>query len=305
MFATGIPDSLVRTIGEVYGKAGLKWLLRLPLLVDEYARRWSLVVGPPFEPLSYNYVAPVRRADGTDAVLKAGFPSPELSFEIEALRSYTGSGSVLLFEANQAKGILLLERLWPGIPLSRVRDVREAISTAVTIMRRLWRSSADQPEFPSVAAWAQGLDRLRVRYQGRTGPLPGHLVGTAECLFRELLNSMTVQVLLHGDLHPKNILAAERESWLAIDPKGVMGEPTCEVGAFVRDLWQGFPARARTKEALARQVDQFADELSLDRSRIIAWGVAQSVLSAWWSLEDHGCGWESAIACAEVLNQLA
>jgi len=304
MLARGIADSFARTIGETFGVAGLEWLQRLPSLVDEYARRWSLVVGLPFDLLSYNWVAPAQRADGSQSVLKVGFPRPELSLEIAALRSYAGCGSVLLLEASQATGVLLLERLMPGTPLSREGDDRKAISTAVSVMRRLWRPAAEKSEFPSIAAWTQGLGQLRRRYQGGTGPLPARLVDAAESLVTELLSSAAAPVLLHGDLHLENILAAERERWIAIDPKGVIGEPTCEVGALVRDLWKRLPHQACTKLPLAHQVDQFADELGLDRSRIVGWALVQAVLSGWWSLEDHGRGWESAIACAEALSQL-
>ena len=44
-----------------------------------------------------------------------------------------------------------------------------------------------------------------------------------------------------------------------------------------------------------------AEELELDRERLRGWGLAHAVLSAWWTVEDHGQGWEEAITCAELL----
>jgi streptomycin 6-kinase len=296
-----IPKNFARTIVELYGEAGRAWLARLPSLITEYAQQWSLTVLSPFEPLSYNYVAPAVRADGTDVVVKVGYLNPALCTEIEALRCYDGHGMVQLLEVNQEHGVLLLERLKPGTPLSKERDDRRATSIAVDVMQQLWRPAPDTQAFPSVAQWAQGLHRLRDRFEGGTGPFPAPLVDAAERLFPELLTSMGEPVLLHGDLHQGNILAAERQPWLALDPKGVLGEPTYEVGALLRNPRPGLLAEPQPRQVLAQRVDQFADELGCDRARIVGWGLAQAVLSAWWGFEDHGYGWEWGIACAELL----
>lgn len=58
------------------------------------------------------------------------------------------------------------------------------------------------------------------------------------------------------------------------------------------------------KRLFARCVDLLAGELGIDRERILGWGMAQAVLSAWWSIEDHGYGWEPAVTCAEILASL-
>lgn len=299
-----IPDTFARTTTDLRGAAGLEWLGSLPALVEQYARQWSLVVLPPFGTLSYNYIVPVVRADGTDAVLKAGFPSSELCMEIDALCFYARRGSAQLFEVSREQGVFLMERLKPGTPLSTEHDDRRATSVAANLMRQLHRPAPHKHTFPSVGEWAQGLRRLRDRFEDGTGPFPARLVDTADRLFTELLGSMTASVLLHGDLHPGNVLAAQRQPWLAIDPKGVIGEPEYEVGALLRHPWPGLKAGASTKQVLARRVDQIVDEMGFDRARTIGWGLAQAVLSAWWSFEDHGRGWEWAVSCADVLAQL-
>ena len=62
-----VPEGLARTTIELRGAAGAEWLERLPAIVARCEERWSLAVGPPFPELSYNYAAPVVRADGTAA----------------------------------------------------------------------------------------------------------------------------------------------------------------------------------------------------------------------------------------------
>src|SRR5262245_53512529 len=106
-----LPRGLTRTNIDLHGEAGAAWLRRLPAIVDECARRWGLALGRPFAPLTYNYVAPARRADGTQVVLKACFPDRDFRAEAEALRLFAGRGAVRLLEADLDLGVLLLERL--------------------------------------------------------------------------------------------------------------------------------------------------------------------------------------------------
>lgn len=299
-----LPDKFARTMTELHGAAGAEWLDSLPSLVADFAGRWSLNVLPPFEPLSYNYVAPALRADGTDVVLKVGVPNPELLTEIEALRLYAGHGIVQILEADPDRGALLLERLKPGTPLSTLADDERATSIAAQVMRQLWRPVPAEHPFPSLAKWTAGMRRLRDHFEGGTGPFPIPLVEMAENLFAELMGSMAQPVLLHGDLHHDNILSAERQPWLALDPKGIVGEPAYEVGALLHNPRPQLLAAPHPDRMLARRVDQLTEELGFDRSRIVGWGLAQAVLSAWWSFEDHGHGWEWAIACAELLARL-
>ncbi|MGO8947281.1 MAG: aminoglycoside phosphotransferase family protein, partial [Ktedonobacterales bacterium] len=98
-----------------------------------------------------------------------------------------------------------------------------------------------------------------------------------------------------------NVLSAQRESWLAIDPKGIIGEPAYDTGIFLRDPVTRILNTPQPERFLARRIDQLAEELGFDRERIRDWGFAQAVLSACWFLEDNGVGWEGALRCAELL----
>jgi streptomycin 6-kinase len=298
----GIPEALARTVVEMHGPEGARWLECLEAILAECGKRWSLEISAPFEPLSYNYVAPAVRADGADVVLKAGVPGGELSTEIEALRTFGGRGSVRLLEADPDAGVLLLERLSPGVPLTTLPD-EPATRAAVRVMRGLWRPVPPGHAFPTIEDWGLGFKRLRARFGG-PGPFPARLLEAAETLFADLAASAAPPVLLHGDLHHRNILAAERQPWLAIDPKGVVGEPAYEVGALLRNPMPELLEEAQPGRLLHRRVDQLAAELGLDRERLVGWGVAQAVLAGWWSCEDHGRGWEPWVACAEALASL-
>jgi streptomycin 6-kinase len=295
------PRDLAGNIEQLFGEKGSEWLSRLPAAIADCERRWSIRVGPPFQPLSYNYVAPCVLADGTDAVLKLGVPDLDLMTEIEALKLYHGRGCVRLLEAAPDLCALLLDRIRPGTPLLRIDDNGEATSIAAGVIRGLARPVPECHTFPTVARWARGLERLRERFDGGTGPLPAPLVGQAEVLFGELISSMGKPVLLHGDLHHENILQAERSPWLAVDPKGVIGEREYEVGCLLRNPVSRILEMGDLVELSSRRIAQLADELVFDRARIRGWALAQAVLAAWWCIEDNGDCQREFIACAEAL----
>ena len=295
-----LPEKFQRTVLGAFPE-GAAWIESLPSLIAECERRWRIrVADTQFEP-SYNFVAPAVTEDGLDAVVKIGVPRTELRNEIEALRHYGGRAAVQLLAADEQAGMLLLERVRPGSKLSGLDDDERATAVAAGIMRELWRPLPPAHAFPTAAEWALGFERLRRRFGGGTGPFDPRLVGAAESLFEELLGSADASVLVHGDLHHVNILSAARRPWISIDPKGLAAEPAYEVGALLRNPG---PDRYLDPAVQRRRVAVLADELSFDPQRIAGWGAAQAVLSAWWTYEDRGAGWESMLACAETLMQI-
>lgn len=299
-----IPEDFARIQTSLHGDAGAAWLDRLPTLTEEFEERWSMSVSPPFPNLSYNWVAPALRESGTPAVLKLSFPGEkEFGAEAAALEVFAGGGICRLLELDLDKGAMLLERLEPGTPLTTLRSDEEATATAAGVMKKLWRPAPAGHAFPTVSDWARGFGRLRRRFGGGAGPMPARLVEEAESLFADLLASQGEPLLLHGDLHQENILKADRESWLAIDPKGVVGEAAYDTAALLHN-----PAEALTapnpKRLLERRLDVLSGELGLDRSRLRAWGLAQAVLAAYWTLEDGGSVWDEALIFARLLGEI-
>ncbi|MGB9753973.1 aminoglycoside phosphotransferase family protein [Roseiflexus castenholzii] len=289
-----------RAIIELYGEAGSIWLAQLPSLLEILAESWSLTILPPFPNLTYHYVAPAIRDHDEPVILKVGVPNPELTAEIEVLRWYDGRGCARLIATDEARGALLIERLLPGTPLRDLEPDDSTILIAAEIMRHIWRPAPAEHQFPTTAAWGKGFVRMRRTFNGGSGPFPSALTDAAERLYAELDASSAPSVVLHGDLHQENVLTAQRAPWLAIDPKGVVGEPAYEVGALLRNppSWR---TPAELERLMARRIDLLAETLGFERERIAGWGLAQAVLSAWWSYKDHGHGWDEAIACAEAL----
>jgi streptomycin 6-kinase len=299
-----LPAQFQETIRSAFGDAGREWLARLPGLIQDCERRWSLQLGPAYE-LSYNYVAPATVDDGTRAVLKLGVPNPELTTEVAALRLYDGIGAVRLLEGDADAGILLMERLEPGTPLYELADDEAATAIAAETMGRLWHPLPETHPFPDLYRRSRSLREWRARYGGTTGPLPERYVDRAQGLYRELIASAGEPVLLHGDLHHWNILRARRAPWLAIDPKGVAGEPIYDTGAWLRNPTGDIGTRVDLRAITARRMAQFAEMLGFERERIAAWAFAQEVLSACWTVEEGGTLTGEWLVLADVFESLA
>jgi streptomycin 6-kinase len=306
-----IPENFRKTIREVFPDTGERWLAQLPGLLAGLEERWSIRIDAPF-PLSYNYVALATCAGGanpagTTVVLKAGHPNPELTSEMTALRLFAGRGIAHLLECDLELGVMLLEHIRPGVPLAELEDDDTATRIAAKVMRQLWLDAPADPDhmLRTAAGWGRGFQRLRQEFGGGTGPFPPHLVEQAERLYADLLASSGPMRLLHGDLHHWNILSAERQPWLALDPKGLIGEAEYEVGALTRNRWPGSsPGKTALRRQANRRLDIFAEVLGFDRQRMLQWCMAQAMLSAWWSYEDHHVVEAGMITFTETLSDM-
>jgi streptomycin 6-kinase len=228
---------------------------------------WGLrAIGEQYAPGAGGFVAPVELGDGTPAVLKLGHPHREAEQEADALERWDGDGAVRLLDRDNDGWALLLERAEPGTFLSESPD---ALDVLIGLLPRLWKPGDGIRPLAEEAEWW-------IEHDLREAPLRDVAVG----LLRELAPTQGEQVLLHQDLHGENVLAAEREPWLAIDPKPLAGEREFAVAPIVRSFELGHSRR----EALYR-LDRLTAELALDRERARGWTIAQTI--AWSGGSDY------------------
>jgi streptomycin 6-kinase len=307
-----LPQDFVTTIQNAFGEDGRAWLAALPDLIDAASRQWGLTNVQPVSNLSYNYVAFALRSPGIlpgrvnqstlgrSVVLKIGVPNHELTSEINALRSFDGKGAVRLLEADEKRAMFLLERLRPGEMLATLTDDDRATQIAADVMLNLWCPPPTKGAFIKLSDWFKGLEKLRRRFRGGTGPFEKSLIERAEHSVANFFNESYVPMLIHGDLHHYNILSSDH-GWLVIDPKGVIGPAAYEVGPLLMNPL-GFLNQFDAIQITKRRISILAERLGFERERIREWGIAHAVLSAWWDLEDN-MDWGYAMHCAEVIAQ--
>ena len=231
-----------------------EWRQRAPALARECAQLWSLTRGDQYEQGHASLTLRAELPDGTPAVLKVGFPHPEAEHEAAALAHYDGRGAARLLAHDLERNALLLERCEPGTSLLELPDEQEAFRIAVGVLRRLWRPPAAAHPFDTLAELAPGWARLP---------------GLDEGMVDQLVSGQGELVVCHQDFHRGNVLRAEREPWLAIDPKPIVGEREFDTAALLRD----------GPGDLTRRLDLLSAELGLDRERMRLWGIVHAV--AW------------------------
>lgn len=285
-------------------KAGDKWLEEIPILIKEFEDLWSIKVGQSFG-LYINYVAPATREDGSEVVIKICFPGDdEFRTEVESLKIFNGEGIVKLLDQDLEKGVLLLERLKPGVPISNLENDELATEIIAQLMKKIWKKEPLNHSFPPLYKWTAEFNWLRKNYQGKTGPIPEKLFQKAENLRNKLLATQSDMYLLHGDLHHENILSAEREPYLAVDPKGVIGEREYEAAAMLRNPYTKLSKMKNIKGVLERRIEILSESLDLNKGRIRDWAIAQTILSVIWNLQSGDKRWKKWLEIAEILSIL-
>jgi streptomycin 6-kinase len=251
------------------------WLERVPELVDECVDAWGLRLGEPYPAGAAGYAVRAELADGSPAVLKMIFPHREAEHEATALRAWDGDGAVRLLEYDEARWAMLIERCEPGTLLAQAGP-ETALDVFIGLLRRLWRKEgAPFRSLADEATW--WVASLPDDWERAGRPFERRLVDAAIGLLRDLSPSQGEHVLLHQDLHGDNVLAAEREPWLVIDPKPLVGEREFGIAPIVRDVELGHGRRH-----VLRRFDRLTSELGLDRDRARGWTIGQTIA---WSFD--------------------
>lgn len=257
---------------------GREWLRELPRRAAECSARWELSLEAPYPNSFVSIVYPALRRDGSRAVLKIQYPHHESDHEHDALRLWNGEGAVRLFDYDAEHHALLLERCEPGDPLSRV-GVDEALQVYSSLLPRLW-VAAGAP-FASLADEAQSwIAGLPESWESAGRPVDIRLLDLALESLDRLRTTQGPQVLVHQDLHGGNILRAQREPWLVIDPKPLAGEREFSLAPIVRGAEFG-----HTRTAVVRRLDTLAAALGVDRERARLWTLGQAL--AWGCDREH------------------
>ena len=272
------PEYFQQSICRVFGGAGKAWLVQLPELLTELATRWKLDLGPAVEDLKANYLTFACNDSGDELVLKVGVPHHDLVTEMEALRIYQGRGIVRYVDSDPELGALLLERIRPGTKLNELRNNAEESLLAAGVMKNL---QVSVPSAHCLPIYAEQVERRFHRskpiFDTDGAPFSAEWIDTATHLFKEIQSTKAQDVVLHGDLHHQNILFDEQAGWLAIDPKGVVGDPCLEVGRFLHNGLPDAISRDEKQRLLDQRVHIFSRELGHSEERIRSCGTVDIV----------------------------
>ncbi|MCP4315945.1 MAG: aminoglycoside phosphotransferase [Hyphomicrobiales bacterium] len=255
-------------------ESGRAWLKKLPRIIKEVSQQWDLRLDSAYENSNMSYVIPVNCGHGK-AALKIQWPHEECRFEADALKAWNGCGAVRLLEHDPDRHAMLLEHCSPGLPLSQESSF-DSLSVLIRLLPRLWIPAGRPFKKLSDEAvgWSAELDR---NWEQSGRPCERRLIEAALEYLADLSGTQRPQVLIHQDLHGRNVLSAQREPWLVIDPKPLAGEREFGAASIVRSFEFG-----HSRAGVIGRLQRLSEELALDRERVRGWTVAQTIA---WSFD--------------------
>jgi streptomycin 6-kinase len=245
--------------------------------LEPWLRRWALTAdGPAFETKFGSRLAPVLTAAGERAMLKvASHPEEVAGGALMAWWGGLGAASVLAREDYA----ILLERLEGPRGLAALArqgedDAATRILCEAAAGLHAPRSTPPPPTLVPLDIWFRALWPAEATHGG--------VFAGAAAVARELLEDPRDPVVLHGDLHHDNVLDGGARGWLAIDPKGLIGERAFEFANLFRNP---DAALALAPGRMGRQAGIVAQVAGVERPRLLRWILAYAGLGAAWSLQ--------------------
>lgn len=280
---SSIPPEVLRGF-EAGDDETREWLSRLPATARDLFRQWNLRPEDGVRAGEAGVVVPVRRADGSCAVLKLQMPRAETRAAILGLVRWDGQGIVRLLDSDPDRGGMLLERLDGDRSLEALEVDDDAVRVIGALLARLHGVPA--PE---------GLPQLGTILAGMIADAPA-AARVLDSDDRTLLDRWTRKVaevksepgdqLLHWDLHFGNVLSAAREPWLAIDPEPLVGDPGFDLWPALDSGWSTDSAVTDAPRIVRRRFEILTEMLDLDRARAVTWTVARLLQNTLWDVED-------------------
>lgn len=271
-----IPEPFAQATIEREGEAGRQWLAELPHLVEELCGRWGLT--PDGAPMHgyLGVVVPVWRGDEL-CVLKVSWRDPSNMDEAQALAAWQGAGAARLLAVEPADHAMLLERLDHRRALKEL-PVDQALVVAGGLLRRL--AIPTMGNFRTLPVMAAELaDSLPARWETYGRPLARPMLERT-CEVARQYGPRAAKLLVNYDLHDENILAGEREPWLAVDPKVVIGDPEFGIAQLLMNRLEEIEQTG----GLDRHFALLCEAAALNRELARAWTLVRTVDYWLWGL---------------------
>ncbi len=270
-----VSPAVRRTVAEL-GPDAARWLEQVPTLVAETSAVWELTAGRALPQQGCaSVILPVTTGEEVPAVLKLSVPHDEARREADALRRWNGGGAVRVLRSSADGFTLLLERAEPGHDLWVV-GIDEQIEVLTDLLPRLWTSPGPERPFRDLAETAACWARQMQAKAAAMG-VPSEVADRARRWAGELAEDQPGR-LLHGDLHPGNVLAARRRPWLAIDPKPWVGDPAFDLAQVLANwVFVDVGPDGSAADAIRTRASKLADALSLDPGRVLRWAVVKAI----------------------------
>jgi streptomycin 6-kinase len=241
---------------------------------------WSLTPdGAPIVTRTSRLLPVLHR--GEQAMLKAAMVEEERNGQA-LMAWWGGQGAVRLLEVQDDAA--LMERACGPRSLRTMAETGED-DAALHVLAGAARA-LHAPRATPVPSTLVPLQRW-FRDLGPTARKRGGVFAKGLAVSQALLADQHEVTPLHGDLHHGNVLDAGDRGWLAIDPKGLLGDRGYDHANMICN-----PGVAPSLDPprIERRVTLVAEWSGLGRERLLRWLLSYATLSAAWSLDGEWGG---------------
>jgi len=308
--------TLTNNITNLFGEKGKIWLNNLPEITNKLSEIFNLSDLSAYNNLSYNYLLKgfQTRENKTKKTkypiaLKISYEQNMIQDEINALKHFNGRGCVAIISDNSEYHALLLEQVIPGTTLKShyLENIPESIDNSMDYYADIINDIKDLPlpkkhNFRHIKNWLGAIDKIKITNSDNKDKIPEYLLDKAIDLKNHLLNSTDKDLVLHGDLHQDNILK-NKNKYIAIDPKGIIGEIGFEAAKFDFIQECELDNLNNIPDIYKQRISLLADKLNFDYKRLSEWVFVRMILGAAWFIEDN-CDPSKSLIMAENVYKI-
>lgn len=284
---------VVRQKAEHLGASGREWLTRLPTMVADLERQWSITVGDSLGGGTASYVCSALTYDGQDVVLKLSLPDETFLDAVRLLEAAHGQGYVRLLAYDVERYAVLQEALGP--PLATLGQTPEQqIRLLAQTLRQAWRvpqggNHTVEPALEKAAQLGELVGRL---WESLGHPCSQHVrdQAIAYAKTRAAAFDLNQCVVVHGDPHPGNALRVPttrigaESGFVFVDPDGFLADPAYDLGVVLRD-WSPQLLAGDTVTLAHGYCRLLAAETGVDETAIWEWGFLERVSSGLYTMQ--------------------
>lgn len=263
----------------INGKRGGEWLDNLDSVTADLSQKWNLSNLVPFQNLTFNYVLSGFQNSGGNRipiVLKIGIEHDLLKKEVAALKFFANYGAVKLIDS--CEGALLMQKSIPGTSLMSYFSDRdeEAMEITAKVIKKLHSAKFFDGLFQDIDVLLADL------YAENSDCIPDRLLQKARRFAEHLQKTTERKAILHGDLHPDNIIK-DGDEWKVIDPQAVVGDPIYELSSYKINPIDELGQHPNAMEISRNRIAKFSQLMDCDPKRLVQWTFVKTVLCVIWT----------------------
>ena len=271
-----VPHHFAKATITREGDVGKAWIAALPRTVERLCQQWQLVMTGPVMHGYTGIAIPVQRGEEA-CILKVYWRSSDTDSAPVALKIWNGRGAVHVLAYEPEIGAVLMEKLDPAHSLEAI-EIGDAVRIAGRLLRRL---AVPAPMHMRTAAElaANMVQNMGQRWENYGRPFSRQLLETV-CGWAEQLGPVSETLMTDYDLHYIDILAGQREPWLMIDPKPLVGDPEFSLAQL---LWTRLEDMEAT-QGLEYHFHAFVEAAELNAALARKWTVVRCADYWLWGL---------------------